>query len=186
MSFLYLVPTGMNDPDQPAWGSWAGRYGSRTNSVKNYFWANELDTWNGTTNRDNTLARWAAHLQNDFRARLDWCVKDFAHANHPPSVQLADATTRQVRAGDEVVVAAAASDPDGDKLKFEWTHYPEIGTYRGELLLRPNGARCTFTAPQTTTNETIHLILTVTDSVELPLTRYARVVVNVSPRGLNR
>jgi hypothetical protein len=27
MSFLYLVPTGMNDPMQPTWGSWAGRYG---------------------------------------------------------------------------------------------------------------------------------------------------------------
>jgi len=27
MTFLYLVPTGMNDPEQPAWGSWAGRYG---------------------------------------------------------------------------------------------------------------------------------------------------------------
>jgi len=29
MTFLYLVPTGMNDPDQPGWGSWAGRYGLR-------------------------------------------------------------------------------------------------------------------------------------------------------------
>ena len=27
MTFLYLVPTGMNDPEQPTWGSWAGRYG---------------------------------------------------------------------------------------------------------------------------------------------------------------
>jgi hypothetical protein len=27
MCFLYLVPTGMNDPWQPGWGSWAGRYG---------------------------------------------------------------------------------------------------------------------------------------------------------------
>ena len=34
--------------------------------------------------RDNTLRRWAAHLQNDFKARLDWCVNDYPHANHPP------------------------------------------------------------------------------------------------------
>jgi len=27
MTFLYLVPTGMNDPNEPTWGSWAGRYG---------------------------------------------------------------------------------------------------------------------------------------------------------------
>src|SRR5258707_956793 len=31
MTFLYLVPTGMNDPDQPGWGSWAGRYGLNEN-----------------------------------------------------------------------------------------------------------------------------------------------------------
>jgi hypothetical protein len=27
MMFLYLVPTGMNDPNEPTWGSWGGRYG---------------------------------------------------------------------------------------------------------------------------------------------------------------
>jgi hypothetical protein len=29
MTFLYLVPTGMNDPERPEWGSWAGRYARR-------------------------------------------------------------------------------------------------------------------------------------------------------------
>jgi hypothetical protein len=75
MTFLYLVPTGMNDPDQPTWGSWAGRYG-RDEQYKDrpYYWANQQDTWQGTTHRDNTLKRWAVHLQNDFRTRLNWCV----------------------------------------------------------------------------------------------------------------
>ena len=31
MTFLYLIPTGMNDPDEPLWGSWAGRYGPNEN-----------------------------------------------------------------------------------------------------------------------------------------------------------
>src|SRR2546426_320837 len=85
MTFLYLAPTGLNDPNQPTWGSWAGRYGLNPNFPgRSYYWANQVDSWNGTTNRDNTLARWATHVQNDFRARLDWCVKDFAQANHPP------------------------------------------------------------------------------------------------------
>ena len=30
------------------------------------------------------LARWAADLQNDFRARLDWCVQPPEQANHRP------------------------------------------------------------------------------------------------------
>ena len=46
-----------------------------------YYWANQKDAWQGTTHRDNTLMRWAGHLQNDFRARLDWCVKDYAGAD---------------------------------------------------------------------------------------------------------
>ena len=85
MMFLYLVPTGMNDPNEPTWGSWAGRYGSNPEYPgKPCFWANQLDAWRGTTNRDNTLARWAADLQNDFRVRMDWCVKPRAGANHRP------------------------------------------------------------------------------------------------------
>ena len=27
LTFLYLIPTGMNDPLHPSWGSWAGRFG---------------------------------------------------------------------------------------------------------------------------------------------------------------
>ena len=68
MMFLYLVPTGMNDPAQPTWGSWAGRYGrNEHHEDKPYYWANQQDTWQGTTHRENTLSRWAADLQNDFR-----------------------------------------------------------------------------------------------------------------------
>ena len=32
--------------------------------------------------------RWAAHLQNDVKARMQWCVKDYAHANHPPEPRI--------------------------------------------------------------------------------------------------
>ena len=33
MTFLYLVPTGMNDPAEPTWGSWAGRYGRQPDAA---------------------------------------------------------------------------------------------------------------------------------------------------------
>ena len=104
MTFLHLVPTGMNDPLEPTWGSWAGRYGANENFPgQSYFWANQTDAWRGTTNRDNTLARWASALQYDFRARLDWCVKPFNEANHPPRVvwtatRFCDCTPNRARA----------------------------------------------------------------------------------------
>ena len=140
MTFLYLVPTGLNEPEQPIWGSWAGRYGVREDAPgKRWYWANQADAWKGATNRDNTLARWAADLQNDFRARLDWCVKPFAAANHPPRVALngtqgIDVLRLHAQPGTAVRLdASGSSDPDRHSLRYEWFYYPEPSTYRGHV-----------------------------------------------------
>jgi len=135
MSFLYLVPTGMNDPDHPNWGSWAGRYGHNENYPNfNYYWANAPDTWQGTTHRENSLKRFAEHLQNDFRARLNWCVSDFAHANHPPVARIRGEQTRTASPGQSIILdASESSDPDHDELNFEWILYPECTDYRAPL-----------------------------------------------------
>ena len=185
MTFLYLVPNGLGDPEEPGWGSWAGRYGLREDSAgKNYYWANQADAWQGTTNRDNTLKRWAAHLQNDFRARLDWCVKPVEEANHPPhlvvnGVEGRESLRLQADAGAELKLDARATrDPDGDRLSYEWFVYPEPGTYRGPVaILGTNAELATVRVPDDASGQTIHVILTVTDSGQPPLTRYRRVVV---------
>ena len=180
-TFLYLVPTGMNDPDQPGWGSWAGRYGLNTNYPgKPYYWANELDSWRNTTNRDNTLGRWAAALQNDFRARMDWCIKSGGDANHSPVVKVRGPLHRTVKHGERVTLNATdSSDPDGDRLDLWWEFYREPGTYNGPLNVQTNSAgTISFEAPKT--NETLHWILHATDDGNPPLTRYQRVIVNVT------
>ena len=183
MTFLYLVPTGMNDPDHPAWGSWAGRYGPNEKFPRTpYFWANQADAWNGTTSRDNALARWAAHLQNDFRARLEWCVKERDAANHPPVVRIAGDRIRHAKAGAEITLDASGSaDPDGDRLRFEWAVYPEAGTYRGEPVVLEGAATPTvrFTSSGPGASGEIHIVLSVTDEGSPPLTRYGRVVVKL-------
>jgi hypothetical protein len=158
MTFLYLVPTGMNDPEQPTWGSWAGRYGLNENQQgRPYYVANQQDTWQGSTHRENTLSRWAVHLQNDFKARLDWCVTNFQEANHP----------------------------DQNRLAFQWLFYPEVGSYRGAVpsLTGSDSPRASFVAPQVESAVTIHLVVTVTDQGSPPLTRYGRVIVTIDPNG---
>lgn len=188
MTFLYLVPTGMNDPEQPTWGSWAGRYGPREEYPgRPYYWANQADTWDGSTHRDNTLRRWAADLQNDFRARLAWCVRPPNQANHPPIPVIdGDPSDRIVyvsaRPASELVLDAASStDPDGDALDYEWFVYREAGTYAGEARVTDAAAsRTLLHVPQDSAGATIHVVLALRDRGSPPLARYRRVVVKVS------
>ena len=182
MTFLYLVPTGMNYPEQPTWGSWAGRYGRHEKfSGRNYYWANQNDSWNGTTNRDNTLARWAGALQNDFRARLDWCVQKPGNANHPPKPMIEGQLERTITVGSQVELSATgSSDPDRDELSFHWDLYRETGSYSGQVSLEnADQKRVRVNVPKTAEAGTIHLILSVTDQGTPALTRYRRIILTV-------
>ena len=183
MSFLYLVPTGMNDPGEPGWGSWGGRYGAQDDSGRAYFWANRKDTWEGTTDRDNVLRRWAADLQNDFRARLDWCVKGPGEANHPPEARVKGPLRRTVKAGSRVELDGSGSrDPDGDGLAHRWFAYLEAGTFEGTIAIEgADSPTANFVAPSVSSAQTIHVLLAVTDRGAPPLARYRRVVFTVEP-----
>jgi hypothetical protein len=188
MSFLYLVPTGMNDPMRPAWGSWAGRYGlNEKEAPRPYYWANQKDRWQGTTHRDNTLKRWAAHLQNDFRARLDWCVAPPEKANHPPRPHCqGDGSGRilfvTAPAGEPLrLTAAGTTDPDVDRVTYRWYVYPEAGTYTGSVAITDDAApQARLDVPADAAGKTIHVLLEVTDAGEPALTRYRRVVVTAT------
>jgi hypothetical protein len=188
MSFLYLVPTGMNDPMQPTWGSWGGRYGlNEKDAPRPHYWANQKDHWEGTTHRDNTLKRWAVHLQNDFRARLKWCVRPKEKANHPPTPHCQDDGSSKILFADAPagkrfrLSAAGTTDPDGDRLSYRWYVYPEPGSYAGRArVIDSTQPQATLEVPAAAKGRTIHVILEVTDQGEPALTRYRRIVVTGS------
>ncbi len=194
MTFLYLVPTGMNDPNEPLWGSWAGRYGiNESFPGKPYYWANQADTWNSATNRDNTLARWAVDLQNDFRARLDWCVKPPQEANHAPRAILNGTYGKEIlyitaQPGQEASLDAGLSrDLDGDSLSYEWFVYREAGTYEGEVTLtNASSSVALLHVPNNATGKTIHVVLAVRDNGTPPLAAYRRAIVRVSGESAAR
>jgi len=189
MSFLYLIPTGMNDPDEPSWGSWAGRYGLRDERTgKPYYWANQADEWRGTVDRDNILARWADDLQNDFRARMDWCVRPFDAANHRPAAVLNGqgglAVVRLAAKPGQVIEldAQGSRDPDKDALAFDWFVYREAGTCRsGIALSATRGPTTSLVAPAVKKSGSVHVIVRVSDDGQPPLCSYRRAVVTVSP-----
>ena len=202
-SFLHLVNNGLGDPEHPDWGSWGGRYEFYTPRTRKWFYEPETRPfWSDTedevlgvdgiwhTSNKATIWRWRSAYQNDFAARMDWTIKPYAEANHPPVVRLRHANQLTVKSGERVTLSAEGStDPDGNALVFEWFYYGEPGTLllstaRTGAPLRIEDAstmNAWFTAPNVTRPETMHVVVAVTDRGAPPLTRYQRVIVTVQP-----
>lgn len=204
-SFLGLVNNGLNAPEHPDWGGWGGRYELYLPRTEKWFvqpetrplWTNAMDEVLGIDGRwhlgnHETIWRWRAAFQNDFAARMDWTIKPYGEANHPPVVKLAHAAELKAKPGERVELSAeGSSDPDGNALSYEWFAYSEPGTFTmasarsGQPLEIKNfdQARAWFTVPtgRVLRNGSMHIILAVTDHGTPRLTRYQRVIVTVEP-----
>jgi hypothetical protein len=144
------------------------------------------------TSNHATIWRWRAAYQNDFAVRMDWTIKSYAEANHPPVPKLAHGEQLAAKPGERVDLSAAGSnDPDGDALSYEWFYYGEAGSFTtssgrsGQPLEIDNfdQPNAWFTVPtaRVLRNGTMHIILAVTDHGTPRLTRYRRVIVTVAP-----
>ena len=116
----------------------------------------------------------------------------YAAANHPPVVKLGHAAQLTAKPGARVDLSAEGStDPDGNALAYEWFYYGEPGTMatsqaRTGVHVKIEDAdksNAWFTVPTSRVlrHGTMHVILAVTDRGTPPLTRYQRVIVDVTP-----
>jgi hypothetical protein len=171
-SWLYLLPVGLGDPVHPDWVSWGGRF------VKS-----PEGPWRDAPEGRDAVARWRPAFQNEFLARMDWCVKGPPDANHPPAVVLNGDASRRVieieaKAGDTVRLSpSGSSDPDGHALAFRWWVDRESGSYAGKAEFTGTGADATLSVPADAAGKEIHVVLEATDAGDPPLTRYRRAVV---------
>ncbi len=210
-AFLGLIPNGLNAPENPNWGGWGGRYVKRqpygetrpiwTQGGDMFRRVTSADTVNGVASDHATIWRWRAAYQNDFAARMDWTIKDFAHANHPPVVDVKMEMIIQ-RDGQQMMEldAGASHDPDGNKLTYQWVHYAEAGVVEGvnlaDVAIKSDGPRATITGISPCRKAWIdgmipckgsgvaHIILAVTDDGTPALTRYQRIILPVWPHGV--
>jgi len=193
-SFLFLIPNGLGDPTHPEWGGWGGRFLLWDEAASKSWFADirTADAWNGLTNADAqrkaSVARWRPDFQNDFAARMAWCTKSFADANHAPEAHLdGDASLkileRGARPGEALAFSAAGSkDTDGDALAYEWFLYPEAGNYSAcdTVKLAANADACALQLPPGAQGK-LHLLLRVRDAGTPPLASYRRAVIDVKP-----
>jgi hypothetical protein len=124
--------------------------------------------------------RWVPAAQNDFAARMDWCVKEFKEANHAPVAKVKGALTRDVKAGETVKLAATATDPDGDKLTCKWWQYADADSAAATVIIINSGSleNASLVVPDEPGKQ-VHIILEVTDNGVPPLVGYQRVICNI-------
>jgi len=217
-SFLGLIDNGLGAWSRPDWGGWGGRYVYRQpHGEPHAIWTQGGDLFSRVTSQDTvrgadgreytsdqaTIWRWREAYQNDFAARMDWTVADFAHANHNPVVEVnGQAGTGPVMLEAEVgkpvaLDAGGSHDPDGQALHYNWFHYAEAGSTGANLAAvtvagadaakavvtptavcraawLPTNAHCSG-------NGTAHIILAVTDDGTPRLTSYRRIILQVQP-----
>lgn len=209
-SFLNLIPNGLESATRPDWGGWGGRYVLRkpygetrpmwTQGGDWFMRGTSSDTVNGVTSDQATIWRWRDAFQNDFAARMDWTIKPFSKANHPPVVVVDGSTSRTMKAGERIELTATKShDPDGKQLTYRWFVFSEAGggdgSNRASIQISASGPKAVVTAVSPCQpawidglvpckgGGTAHLILSVTDNGAPALTRYARFVIAVEPRS---
>jgi len=215
-SYLGLIDNGLNAYRRPDWGGWGGRYIYRQPYGEPHaIWTQGGDLFNRTTSQDRivgidgaehisdqaTIWRWREAYQNDFAARMDWTIKDFAHANHNPEpVVNGKAGTAPIEltadAKQTITLDATGSkDPDGQTLHYKWWVYEEAGlggTHGADVTI----SNANTPQVQVTVNSpcraawipgivpcrgegVAHIILEVTDEGSPRLTSYRRVILHV-------
>jgi hypothetical protein len=221
-SYLGLIDNGLNAYRRPDWGGWGGRYVYRQPYGEPHaIWTQGGDQFARASSQDRvrgidgvehvsdqaTIWRWREAYQNDFAARMDWTVKDFAHANHNPELvvngQAGTAPVELTVDANQVIPldATGSKDPDGQTLHYRWWVYEEAGlsgTHGADVTIRNadgqqaeavihSPCRAGWIPGMPCRGEGVaHIILEVTDEGRPRLTSYRRIILHVRAPHENR
>ena len=201
-SFLYLMPNGLNNPEDPHQCGWAGYH-------ERGLCADSLTTaWTSWQEPVHSISvdykrRFYPDELNDFCARMQWAAEGRGNLNpyivfapqvafvHPltiegasiamPNDTMAITGPPGVKKDDVFTIRLDASksfDPDGDALSFLWWQQPEIGHTRIAIEAADQSI-VTIRIPADAKDDTIHLICEVHDDGPFHLVAYRRIIIAI-------
>lgn len=182
-SFLYIVPNGLSDPEDPTQAGWAGchKFGMCADSLT-YAWTSWQEPQKGIT--EGYKRRFYPAELNDFCARMQWAAEGRGNTN--PEVNVNGVHSRapiyiKVKAGETVSLdASRTEDAEGDGLSFLWWMQPESSSYPQSVTITGSDTpRASVCVPADAKGRSIHVICEVSDNGMIPLTSYARVILDV-------
>ena len=180
-AYLHLIDVGLDNLQHPDWGGWGGRLVQSKEQPNRWEDGEDVKNYNPFTEKMDAAypqVRWLEAIQQDFAARADWCIADYANANHPPVVEAVSPKRMHAKPGETIQLEIKTSDPDNDELVTKFWIYHEAGTYTREAGLAFEGNTATVSLYPSGTGQ-LHIIAEVTDNGEHPMTRYQRFVVEV-------
>ena len=180
-SFLYVMPHGLNDSEDPHQAGWAGYHerGMCPDSLTTAWtsWQEPLRSISVGYKQ-----RFYPDELNDFMARMQWA--DEGRGNHNPIVIVNKQKGLQpihikAKAGKTIRLDASKSfDPDGDKLSFHWWQQPEIGTSM-VIITQADQSKTNIQIPADADKGELHLICEVHDNGPFRLPAYRRIIISI-------
>lgn len=181
-SFLYVMPNGLNDPEDPYQAGWAGYH-------ERGLCPDSLTTaWTSWEEPVRSISigykkRFYPDELNDFIVRMQWA--DEGQGNRNPRIVIGSEEKGlspifiKAKAGDTIQLDASRSeDPDGDALTFLWWLQPEIEKGKVQIL-SPTTPATTVKIPSDAQGQTYHLICEVHDNGPYHLVSYRRICLKV-------
>ena len=185
-SFLYVMPNGLNNPEDPHQAGWAGYH-------ERGMCADSLTTaWTSWQEPVRSISvgykqRFYPDELNDFMARMQWAAEGKGNLNPyivipNDTINITITKKKKVKKGTMIPLTLDASksfDPDGDNLQFSWWQQPEIGKTKVKIE-QADQPIATLRIPADAKGDTIHIICEVHDDGPYHLPAYRRIIIKIS------
>jgi hypothetical protein len=181
-SFLYVLPNGLNDPEDPMQCGWAGYHerGLCPDSLTTAWtsWQEPVRSISVGYKR-----RFYQDELADFEARMQWAEIDGLRNRNPIVVvnghKGPSPLVLYVNAGSELCLdASKSSDPDRNAISFLWWQQPEIG--QSKLAIADDKQPVmSVRIPADAAGQTLHMVCEVRDDGYKNLTSYQRIILKI-------